>query len=259
VGCWGYLLMNDEELLRYSRQILLQGFDVEGQEKLAAGSVLLIGAGGLGCPAAMYLASSGVGHLVICDDDDVELSNLQRQIGHATSDIGKPKVVSLQETLLALNPAVRVTAISHRLSPDELDQWIGRVDLVLDCTDNFESRFLLNEHCYRKQKPLVSGAAVRSEGQLAVFDFRQPESACYCCLYPDVGREEAANCSENGVLAPLVGVIGSLQALEAIKLLSGYGESSSGRLLVMDVRYGEWRELVLKQRPRCPICSGAAG
>lgn len=251
--------MNDGELLRYSRQILLQGFDVEGQERLAASTVLVIGAGGLGCPAAMYLASSGVGHLVICDDDLVELSNLQRQIGHATADIGKPKVLSLQETLLALNPAARVTAISHRLSSDEYDEWIGKVDLVLDCTDNFETRFALNASCHRKHKPLVSGAAVRSEGQLAVFDFRQPHSACYRCLYPDTDNGEAANCSENGVLSPLVGVVGSLQALEAIKLLSGYGEPMAGRLLVMDVRYGEWRELVLKPRPGCPVCSGAAG
>ena len=247
--------MNDQELLRYSRQILLQGFDGEGQEKLAASSVLVIGAGGLGCPAAMYLASGGVGHLVICDDDLVEISNLQRQIGHATADIGKLKVLSLRETLLALNPAVRVTAISHRLSPNELDEWIGKVDLVLDCTDNFETRFALNASCHRKHRPLVSGAAVRSEGQLAVFDFRNPGAACYCCLYPDTGSEEVANCSENGVLAPLVGVIGSLQALEAIKLLSGYGEPSAEKLLVMDVRYGEWRQLVLRKRPGCLVCS----
>lgn len=247
--------MNDEELLRYSRQILLQDFDVAGQESLAAASVLLIGTGGLGCPAAMYLATAGVGHIVVCDDDRVEISNLQRQIAHATADIGKPKVTSLRETLLALNPGVSVTAISHRLSGVEYDEWISQVDVVLDCSDNFATRFEINAGCVKNRKPLVSGAAVRAEGQLAVFDFRQPGVPCYRCLYADTGEQEAPNCSENGVLAPLVGVIGSLQALEAIKLIAGYGEPSSGKLLVADVKYGDWRQLKLAANPHCPVCS----
>ena len=247
--------MKDEQLLRYSRHILLQDFDVAGQEALLQSTILIIGAGGLGCPAAMYLASSGIGHIIIADDDIVEVSNLQRQIAHSTTDIDKPKVESLKETLEALNPDVKVTALHQRLAADELQQWVSKVDVVLDCCDNFTTRFLINESCVKNSTPLVSGAAVRAEGQIAVFDNRSPQSPCYCCLYDDVDEREVENCSENGVLAPLVGVIGSLQALEAIKLLAVYGEPSVGKLLVADLRYGDWRQLKLSKNENCSVCS----
>ncbi len=247
--------MNDDDLLRYSRHVLLKDFDMAGQESLTTASVLIIGAGGLGCPAAMYLASSGVGHIIVCDDDAVEISNLQRQIAHNTADINKPKVESLKETLQLLNPAVTVTTLNQRLVAEEYDHWIAQVDVVLDCSDNFDTRFLVNKHCVKNSKPLVSGAAVRAEGQLAVFDNRQDDAPCYRCLYSDEADHEAPNCSENGVLAPLVGIIGSMQALEAIKLIAGYGEPSTGKLLVADVKYGDWRQLKLSKDINCPVCS----
>ena len=250
--------MNDEELLRYSRHILLQDFDVAGQQSLLSARVLIVGAGGLGCPAAMYLASAGVGQMTLVDDDAVELSNLQRQIGHASADIGKPKVTSLAESLHALNPAVQVETLPQRLQADAMQALVEKADVVLDCSDNFATRFALNAACVKARKPLVSGAAVRAEGQLAVFDVRQPQSPCYRCLYSDDGSDTAANCAENGVLAPLVGVVGSLQAVEAIKVLSGFGDSSVGKLLVMDIKHNHWRQLTLKKDPACPVCSGAA-
>lgn len=247
--------MNDEELSRYSRHVLLGDFDVAGQQALMQASVLVIGAGGLGCPAAMYLASAGVGHIIICDDDIVEVSNLQRQIGHADGMVGKLKVDSLRQTLQGLNPHIKVTTLARRLDEQEMMQQVAAVDVVLDCSDNFSTRFLLNRVCVAQKKPLVSGAAVRAEGQLAVFDLRQPQSACYRCLYHDDIEQEVMNCASNGVLAPLVGVVGSLQAAETIKLLAAYGNSTSGKLLVMDLKQGDWRQLLVKKDRQCPVCA----
>jgi adenylyltransferase/sulfurtransferase len=234
---------------------MLDGFDVAAQQALMQASILIVGAGGLGCPAAMYLASAGAGHLLICDDDIVDVSNLQRQIGYSSRNIGKSKVESLQETLRELNPLVKVTVLNKRFAGHELAAQIGIVDVVLDCSDNFPTRFLLNSLCVKLKKPLVSGAAVRAEGQLAVFDLRQPQSACYRCLYHDAVESETIDCANNGVFAPLVGVVGSLQAAEAIKLVTGYGKTSSGKLLVMDLKQGEWRHLVVKKDRHCPVCA----
>lgn len=245
--------MHDELLLRYSRQILLPQIDIWGQEKLIQARVLIVGAGGLGCPAAMYLAAAGVGQLTIADYDRVELSNLQRQIAHHMHDLGKPKAVSTQETLLALNPTVRVEALCERLQGDRLEMQVAQADLVLDCSDNFATRFALNRACVQSRIPLVSGAATRFEGQVAVFDPRRDDSPCYNCLYPDRG-ELAERCAEAGVIAPLTGIIGSIQALEAIKVLLGIGRSLIGYLLVLDGMTMEWNRLVLPRHPDCPTC-----
>lgn len=246
--------MNDEQLLRYSRQIMLPDIDVAGQEKLLAASILIIGAGGLGCPAAMYLASAGVGQLTLADGDKVELSNLQRQIGHQSSSIGLSKVASLKESLLQLNPESRITALAEKLDGDLLSAEISKADVVLDCTDNFESRLAINRFTRQHKVPLVSGAAIRMEAQLSVFDQRRTDSPCYQCLY-DVDSEFSLSCSENGVLAPLVGIIGAMQAVEAIKLICDLGESVSGRLLLLDAASMQWRALTLQQDPQCPVCS----
>lgn len=246
--------MRDEQLLRYSRQIMLPEMDVAGQQKLLDATVLIIGMGGLGCPAAMYLASAGVGKLIIADDDTVELTNLQRQIAHNQNDIGKPKVASALETLSNLNSDVVLETIQGRLAGDDLEQAIKNSTVVLDATDNFASRFAINEGCLTHGVPLVSGAAIRMEGQIAVFDPRDPDSPCYQCLYRE-GDDDDASCSRNGVMAPLVGIIGSVQAMEAIKLIAGIGETLSGRLLILDARYMQWRELKLRRDPDCPSCS----
>lgn len=247
-------VMNHQQLLRYSRQILLPRVDLEGQEKLLESSVLIIGAGGLGCPAAMYLAAAGVGKLVIVDDDDVELSNLQRQIGHTTGDIGRSKTSSLVETLQALNPDCHAGAVNARMDEQSLHSHIEAADLVLDCTDNYASRYAINRACVVTHTSLVSGAAIRFEGQLLVYDPNDPDSACYQCLYPDHGEEEQT-CSENGVLSPVVGIIGSMQAVEAIKMLLSIGRSLSGRLLLMDAMDMSWREVRVPRDPSCPACS----
>jgi molybdopterin/thiamine biosynthesis adenylyltransferase len=246
--------MNDDDLLRYSRHILLQGFGIEGQERLAASRVLVIGAGGLGCPAALYLASSGVGHIVIVDDDTVDASNLQRQIAHTTADLGRAKVDSLADSLRAINPRISVEPLMLRLQGDVLLDQIRRADVVLDCSDNFRTRLAVNRACVIHRKPLVSGAAIRNEGQLAVFNLHQ-ESACYACLYGEHGDNENLTCSESGVFAPLVGVVGAMQASEAIKMLSGYGENLDGCLLVMDMATMEWRTLKLHKDPSCTVCA----
>lgn len=246
--------MRDEELLRYSRHILLPGLDVDGQEKLLAATVLIVGLGGLGSPVALYLAASGVGHMVLVDDDRVELSNLQRQIAHRTQDIGVSKVESARAACLALNPGVQISTRDERLEGAALAAAVAAADLVVDCSDNFTTRFALNEACVVARKPLVSGAAIRSEGQLSVFDSRQQHSPCYRCLYsPDSGAEPL-NCSQTGVLAPVVGVIGCLQALEAVKLLSGFGESLTGRLLLLDGATMDIRTLKLSKDSACPVC-----
>ncbi|NOY66798.1 MAG: molybdopterin-synthase adenylyltransferase MoeB [Gammaproteobacteria bacterium] len=246
--------MKDEKLLRYSRQIMLPQIGIEGQQKLEQSHVLIIGMGGLGSPAAMYLASAGIGHLTIVDDDTVELSNLQRQITHHTKDIGRSKVESAKEKLVALNPETNITCINKRLNEDELTQTVKQVDLVLDASDNFATRFLINEACVSTRTPLVSGAAIKLEGQVAVFRNDKDNSPCYHCLYKDEGELDQS-CSGNGVLAPLVGIIGSIQALEAIKILVNFGEDLNGRLLLLDANYMEWRTIKLKKDPGCPVCN----
>jgi molybdopterin/thiamine biosynthesis adenylyltransferase len=245
--------MNDNQLLRYSRQIMLPQIDVAGQEKLLAARVLIIGAGGLGSPAAMYLAAAGVGQLVIADHDAVELSNLQRQLLHHDSDLGRPKAVSASDTLRAINPDVAVTPLAIRLQGPQLAGEVRQAHVVLDCSDNFDTRFAVNAACVRHQIPLVSGAAIRLEGQVAVFDARSADSPCYRCLYRD-GEEADQTCTESGVLAPLVGIIGSLQALEALKVLLGLGDTLAGRLVVFDGLAHEWRTLKLRRDPACPTC-----
>jgi molybdopterin/thiamine biosynthesis adenylyltransferase len=245
--------MKDEQLLRYSRQIMLPQLDVAGQQKLIDATVLIVGMGGLGCPAAMYLAAAGVGHLIIADDDVVELTNLQRQVAHSQSMIGEPKVISAQQALLGLNPDLKITALQKRLEGTELSEAVGQADLVVDACDNFTTRFAINCACIEHGKPLVSGAAIRMEGQVTVFDSRNPASPCYQCLYSQ-GDDDDASCSENGVMAPLVGIIGAVQAMEAIKLLTGIGESLIGRLLLLDASTLQWREMRLPRDSACAAC-----
>ena len=245
--------MNDDQLLRYARHIMLPDVDLAGQEKFLAAHVLIIGLGGLGSPVAMYLAAAGVGQLTLVDFDSVDASNLQRQIVHSSERIGTNKAVSAAQTLRALNPDVKINCVEQMLDAQQLASLVASVDLVLDCTDNFATRFAINAACVAAQKPLVSGAAIRLEGQVAVFDLRDPHSPCYRCLYEE--SEDDLSCAANGVLAPLVGVIGSLQALEALKLIAGFGDSLSGRVLLFDARYSQWRELKLRKDIACPVCA----
>ena len=246
--------MNDDQLLRYSRQIMLPQVDLAGQEKLLASRALIIGAGGLGSPAAMYLAAAGIGQLAIADFDVVDLSNLQRQLLHHSNDIGRKKTASARETLLSINPDIQVTAIPRALQGDELDEQVRLAAVVLDCSDNFATRFTVNTACVRQRTPLVSGAAIRLEGQLAVFDSRKENSPCYNCLYKE-GENEEQTCAETGVLSPLVGIIGSMQALEAIKVILSLGNNLTGRLVIFDALQHEWRTLTLPRDPACPVCN----
>lgn len=245
--------ITDQQMLRYSRQIMLDDIDIAGQEKLLAATVLVVGAGGLGCPVAMYLASAGVGKLILADDDQVELSNLQRQIGHGDGDINTLKVASLAATIGAINPEIELECFDRRLQGDALFAKVAKADVVVDCSDNFKTRFALNAACVSEQKPLVSGAAIRMEGQVAVFHGSQQDQPCYRCLYSEQDGEDL-NCSSNGVMAPLVGIIGSIQAFETIKLIVGFGQSLAGRLLIFDGKYLEWRELKISKDPACPMC-----
>lgn len=245
--------MDDEELLRYSRQIMLPEVDLEGQQKLRRARVLIIGMGGLGSPVAMYLAAAGVGHLVIVDFDTVQLSNLQRQIVHGMAGIGRLKVESARDTLLALNPLVRVTAIAHALAGDTLLEQVRLADVVVDACDNLATRFAVNEACVRAQIPLVSGAAIRMEGQVLVYRPEQADAPCYRCLYRS-DEEISETCSQSGVLAPLLGIIGSIQAVETLKLLIGIGETLTGRLLLLDALALEWHCVTIKKNPLCPVC-----
>ena len=224
-----------------------------GQERLNAARVLIVGLGGLGSPVAMYLAASGIGHIVLSDYDVVELSNLQRQIVHRSTDVGRNKVDSARDTLLALNPEIEVTP-KHWTLDEDLDAEVAAATVVVDATDNFESRFALNAACWRHSTPLVSGAAIRMEGQIAVFDPRDPDSPCYRCLYSDDGRAEGEPCALVGVLAPLLGIIGSVQAAETIKLIAEFGDTLAGRLIAFDASGTEWRELRLPRDPACPVC-----
>ncbi len=253
---WEKSQVNDEQLLRYSRQILLPEVDIDGQERLLSAHVLIVGLGGLGCPVAMYLASAGVGSLTLADFDVVELSNLQRQIAHTSHRLGESKVASAAVTLASLNPSVAVECVNQKLEGQALLDQVARADVVVDCSDRFSTRFAINRACVKTQTPLVSGAAIRMEGQLAIFDARQAHSPCYECLYPPSGDEQLS-CSEAGVLAPLVGVIGSLQALETIKLITRCGESSVGKLLVYDAKSLSWHSLNIPKKSQCGTCSGA--
>lgn len=246
-------MLSDAQLLRYSRQIMLPQIDIIGQQALLDASVLIVGVGGLGCPAALYLAAAGVGRLVLNDMDNVELSNLQRQVAYRETDLGLPKADSVKQAIQQLNSSIDVIALSYQLDEAQMAHAISQVDLVLDCTDNFSTRHLINRLCVHANKPLVSAAAVGFEAQLSVFDRRNRASPCYHCLYPDLGNENLS-CAENGVLGPLVGVIGAMQALEAVKIITGIGRNLVGRLLVFDALRMEWRELGLPRDPACQVC-----
>lgn len=248
--------MNDNQLLRYSRHILLPQIGYEGQDKLVNSHALIVGAGGLGSPAALYLAAGGVGKLTICDFDVVDLTNLQRQIIHTTRSVGINKAISAQQTIHELNPDVEVRTVCERLTEDSLQALVAEADVVLDCTDNFATRYALNRVCVKLRKPLVSGAAINFEGQVTVFDMRADDSPCYHCLFPEIGNEEGLRCAESGVFSPLVGIIGTTQAAEAMKLLMGIGQSLQGRLLLLDALHMEWRSLKLAKDPACKVCGG---
>jgi molybdopterin/thiamine biosynthesis adenylyltransferase len=248
--------MNDQQLLRYSRHILLDDIGIEGQERILAARVLVIGAGGLGSPAALYLAASGVGRLTLIDDDEVDLTNLQRQIMHTTARVGQPKVASGREAIAAINPDVEVVALRERVSGSRLLELVRAADVVLDCSDNFATRHAVNQACVAAAVPLVAGAAIRFDGQISVFDVRDPASPCYACLFPPDGVIEEVACSTMGVFAPLVGIIGAMQAAEALKLLVASGRSLAGRLQMLDGRAMEWTDIGVARNPCCPVCAG---
>lgn len=246
--------MNDDQLLRYSRHILLPQVDIKGQQKLLDAHVMIVGLGGLGSPVSMYLAAAGVGTLTLVDDDQVELSNLQRQIVHSHQDIGRDKVDSAADRLQAQNPQVQVQRIKQRLDKAGLIAALSDVDVLVDCSDNFATRFLLNEVSKSQKTPLISGAAIRFEGQVTVYDPRQADMPCYRCLYEDKGELEET-CSESGILSPILSMIGGVQAVETCKLIMGIGESLAGRLLILDALSMSWREIKMKQDPDCPVCT----
>lgn len=247
--------MNDTDLLRYSRQIMLPELDVEGQEKLAQSKVLVIGMGGLGSPVALYLAASGVGTLILADYDVVDLSNLQRQIAHFQGSIGANKAESANTSLLRINPHLKTELIKTRLDGIAMANLVETADLVIDSTDNAESRYLINQVCWKSKKPLISGAAIRWEGHVSMFDGSNISSPCYRCLYPNTNQSVDLNCANNGVISPLVGIIGSTQALEAVKNLTGIGTSLVGSVLYYDSKLTEWRKFTLKRLKNCPVCS----
>jgi molybdopterin/thiamine biosynthesis adenylyltransferase len=247
--------VTDDELLRYSRHILLNEIGIEGQEKISASHALIIGAGGLGSPVALYLGSAGVGHITIVDHDDVDMTNLQRQIAHTMSRVDSPKVLSAQIAINAINPHVVVTPIIARADAALLDTLVAQADVVLDCCDNFETRHAINAACVKHQKPLVSGAAIRFDGQVCVYDPRDTGSPCYACVFPPDTTFEETRCATMGVFAPLVGIIGSMQAAEALKVLSGAGRPLTGRLLMLDGRSMEFTEMRIDRHVHCPVCS----
>ncbi|QEP42827.1 molybdopterin-synthase adenylyltransferase MoeB [Ectothiorhodospiraceae bacterium BW-2] len=247
--------MNDSELLRYSRQIMLPQIDIDGQQRLGRAKVALVGLGGLGVPAATYLASAGVGSLTLIDFDTIELSNLQRQPLYRDRDCGRYKVEVAAERLRQLAPALSCTTIERRLAAEELDDILNGHQLILDCSDNFATRFAINRSCYRLRVPLISAAATAFEAQLTLFDYNRG-TGCYRCLYPDEAAIEEQSCATTGVVAPLVGIFGAMQALEAIKWLTGAGEPLVGRLLIADLLYQQWRTIGLRADPDCPVCGG---
>lgn len=248
--------MNDEQLLRYSRHILLDEIGIEGQTRIIGAHALIIGAGGLGSPAALYLASAGVGRISLADGDTVDLTNLQRQILHTQERIGQLKAVSGQTALTRINPQVVVEAIGERLAGDRLEERVADADVVIDCCDNFATRYAVNRACVRQRTPLVSGAAIRFSGQLSVFDSRRENSPCYHCLFPECDDAEETRCVVMGIFAPLTGIIGAMQAAEALKIISGAGQTAIGRLLLLDGLTMEWRSVKFGKDPQCDVCSG---
>lgn len=246
--------MDDRQRLRYSRHLLLNEFGEDAQERLLAAHALVVGAGGLGSAALMYLASSGVGRITVVDGDRVDLTNLQRQVVHRMDSVGEPKALSAAATLAAINPDIRVEALDERAGPERLAALVRSADVVLDCSDNFATRHAINRACVASRKPLVSGAGIRFDGQVAVFDLRREGSPCYHCLFADEPREAQERCATMGVFAPLVGVIGTVQALEAIKLLAGIGETLDGRLMLFDALASRWHEVRLARDPQCRVC-----
>lgn len=247
--------MDDNQLLRYSRHILLEEVGVEGQQRFLDAHALVIGAGGLGCPVALYLGGAGVGRITIVDHDAVDLTNLQRQIAHTQERIGRPKVESLRDAVAAINPDVLVRPLAMKVDAQELDELVPRADVVVDCCDNFATRQAINLACVRHGKPLVSGAAIRFDGQVSTYDLRQAASPCYACVFPPGEAFEETRCATLGVFAPLVGIIGAMQAAEALRLLAGVGTSLAGRLQMLDARGLEWNEMRIARNPRCPVCS----
>jgi adenylyltransferase/sulfurtransferase len=250
--------LSDEQLMRYSRHILLPEIGIDGQQKLAASRALVIGAGGLGSPVSLYLAASGVGHITLCDHDAVDLTNLQRQIVHHTGSVGQSKVASAQATLARINPEVMVEPIAERVGGERLMHLVAAADVVVDATDNFATRHAINRACVQFAKPLVSGAGVRFDGQVAVFDLRRSDSPCYHCLFPEEGDLEEMRCAVMGVFAPLVGIIGSMQAAETLKVLMGIGEPLQGRLLLFDALSMQCRIVTLAKDPGCKVCAAPA-
>jgi molybdopterin/thiamine biosynthesis adenylyltransferase len=246
--------MNDDQLLRYSRHVLLDDIGIEGQQRLLDSHALIVGAGGLGSPVALYLGTAGVGRLTVVDHDTVDLTNLQRQIAHDLSRIGLPKADSVRQRIGAINPDVQVRALRRRADAELLETLVAEADLVLDCSDNFATRHAVNAACVRHRKPLVSGAAIGFDGQVSVYDVRGAQAPCYGCLFPPGVAFEEAACATMGVFAPLVGIIGTVQAAEALKLLAGVGRSLAGRLLMLDGRAMHWDEVTLVRQPDCPVC-----
>ncbi|MFN0317237.1 MAG: HesA/MoeB/ThiF family protein [Burkholderiales bacterium] len=252
--------MNDQQLLRYSRHILLPEIGIDGQQKLCDARALIVGLGGLGSPVAMYMASSGVGKITLCDADKVDLTNLQRQIAHHTGSVGQLKVESAKATLGRINPEVHTEPVPERVEGDRLEQLVQDADVVIDASDNFPTRHAINRACVKFRKPLVSGAGVRFDGQISVFDLRDHSSPCYECLFPESEEIEETRCAVMGVFAPLVGIIGAMQAAEAIKILSGTGESLNGRLQLLDALTMTWHSVKLRKDPKCRVCSaGSSG
>ena len=247
--------LDDQDLLRYSRHILLDEIGVEGQSRLLQSHVLVIGAGGLGSPVALYLGTAGVGHITLVDDDLVDLTNLQRQIAHQLSRLGSPKAESASLSIQAINPDVEVLPVVQRADAQWLDVAVQRADVVIDCSDNFSTRHAVNAACVRHAKPLVSGAAIGFDGQISVYDIRQPGAPCYACIFPPEATFEEVRCATMGVFAPLVGIIGTMQAAEALKLLTGIGPSLAGRLQMLDARAMEWTEIRMARQSQCPVCA----
>jgi molybdopterin/thiamine biosynthesis adenylyltransferase len=249
--------VNDQQRLRYSRHLLLNEFGEDAQERLLAARALVIGAGGLGSSALLYLASSGLGHITVCDGDRVDLTNLQRQVVHREDAVGSPKAASAAQTLRSLNSGVVVEALEERAGPERLAQLVRAADVVLDCSDNFATRHALNRACVAARKPLVSGAGIRFDGQVAVFDLRRGDAPCYNCLFAEDAQAEDVRCAVMGVFAPLVGIVGTYQAMEAIKLVAGVGETLAGRLLLFDALASRWHEVRLARDPQCRVCGDA--
>ncbi len=246
--------MNDAQLLRYSRHILLEELGIEGQERLLASHALVIGAGGLGSPVALYLGSAGVGQITVVDDDVVDETNLQRQIAHTLERVGRPKAESVRTAIAAINPDVVVTPLVQRTDDDLLNRLVAQADVVLDCTDNFATRHAINRACVAQGKPLVSGAAIRMDGQVSVYDTRDPAHPCYACVFPADARVEETRCATLGVFAPLVGIVGTVQAAEALKLLAGLGSRLVGQLLMVDARDMVFSRIGVGANPQCTVC-----